>query len=287
MTQSSRRHIFIPDTQIKPGVPTAFLAWIGEYIWEKRPDVVVHAGDHADMPSLSSYDKGKAKMEGQRVVEDIKAANAGFDLLMEPLYQHNRYRTRKLKEKKWWPRMVFTLGNHEYRIDRAVEADAQLQGLISTDDLNYADHGWEVIPFLEPILIDGLYYSHYFYNPLTGRPYGGMPETRLKNIGHSFVQGHEQTKKMAEIWLGNGDVRRALICGACYLHSEEYKGPQGNNHFRGIFVLNEVRDGNYDLMEVSLNYLCRRYEGIPLTRYMKRYYPKWTGWHSGFRKDAA
>lgn len=276
----SRRHIFIPDTQIKPGVPTEFLSWIGEYVWEKRPDVLIHAGDHADMPSLSSYDRGKIQMEGRRYRQDIDAANKGFDTLMEPLYRHNRHRTKKLKEKQWWPRMVITLGNHEDRIRRAVEDNPELDGTVSTDDLNYADHGWEVVPFLEPILIDGLYYAHYFYNPLTGRPYGGMPETRLKNIGHSFVQGHEQTKKMAEVWLGNGEVRRALICGACYLHDEFYKGPQGNNHFRGIFVLNEVRDGNYDLMEVSLNFLCRKYTGQSLSKYMRRYWPAWNGYGS-------
>lgn len=275
-----KRHLFIPDTQIKPGVPAEYLGWIGEYIWEKKPDVVVHAGDHADMPSLSSYDRGKKSFEGRRYNADIEAANRGFDILNEPLYRRNQDRSRRLKEKQWWPRRVFTMGNHEDRITRAVEDDARLEGTMGLDDLNYADHGWEVIPFLEPILIDGLFYAHYFYNPNTGRPYGGMPETRLKNIGHSFVQGHEQTKKMAEIWLGTGEVRRALICGACYLHDEFYKGPQGNNHFRGIFVLNEVRDGNYDLMEVSLNFLCRKYTGQTLDKYMRRFWPAWTGYGS-------
>ena len=51
------RHIFIPDTQVKTGTPTEHLIAAGNYIASKRPDVIIHAGDHWDMPSLSSYEK--------------------------------------------------------------------------------------------------------------------------------------------------------------------------------------------------------------------------------------
>jgi hypothetical protein len=51
-------HLFIPDTQVKPGVPTVHLSWIGQYIVDRfagRPFdlTIVHAGDHYDLPSLS------------------------------------------------------------------------------------------------------------------------------------------------------------------------------------------------------------------------------------------
>ena len=62
--------------------------------------------------------------------------------------------------------------------------------------------------------------------------------------------------------------------GSCYLTAEEYRGPQATGEWRGILVLNEVFDGDFDIMEVSLNYLCIRYEGIPLDRYMTRHYGK-------------
>ena len=54
----------------------------------------------------------------------------------------------------------------------------------------------------------------------------------------------------------------------CYLHEEDYKGPQGNTHWRGIIIKHEVAGGEYDPMFVSLDYLCRRYEGISLDRFM-------------------
>ena len=53
------KHMVIPDTQCKPGVPMEHLTWAGQYAVEQKPDVIIHIGDHWDMPSLSSYDKGK------------------------------------------------------------------------------------------------------------------------------------------------------------------------------------------------------------------------------------
>ena len=48
------RHLIIPDCQVRPGDDLSFLNWIGQYIIDKKPDVIVHLGDFADMPSLSS-----------------------------------------------------------------------------------------------------------------------------------------------------------------------------------------------------------------------------------------
>ena len=66
------KHLIIPDTQVKPGVDLNYLAWVGKYIVEKKPDVVVQIGDFADMPSLSSYDTGKKSFEGRRYKDDIE-----------------------------------------------------------------------------------------------------------------------------------------------------------------------------------------------------------------------
>ena len=52
-------HAIIPDCQVKDGVDLSYLTWVGKYLVEKKPDVIVQIGDFADMPSLSSYDVGK------------------------------------------------------------------------------------------------------------------------------------------------------------------------------------------------------------------------------------
>lgn len=261
-------HVVIPDTQVKPGVPDVHLEWIGRYIADQFGDrknvTVIHLGDHWDMPSLSSYDKGKKAMEGRRYLEDIAAGNEAFARLDAPLSEFN-----KGKRKPWLPRKVLLLGNHEDRISRACEADAQLDGLLSLDDLNAEKLGWEVIPFLQPIFIGDIGYCHYWQNTMTGKPMGGTALTRLKNLGHSFTMGHQQTLDYAVRFV-RGKSQHALIAGACYLHDEDYKGYQGNAHWRGIIVAHEVNNGSYDPLFVSLDYLCRRYTGMTLERFRKK-----------------
>ena len=59
-------HAIIPDCQVKDGVDLSYLTWVGKYLAEKKPDVIVQIGDFADMPSLSSYDVGRKCFEGRR-----------------------------------------------------------------------------------------------------------------------------------------------------------------------------------------------------------------------------
>jgi hypothetical protein len=51
------------------------------------------------------------------------------------------------------------------------------------------------------------------------------------------------------------------VAGSFYLHDEGYRGPQCNNEWRGIIVLNEVKDGDYDVMPLSMSYLERKFGG--------------------------
>lgn len=256
-----RRHIIIPDTQVKPGVPLQHLLWIGDYIAEHQPDVIVHLGDHWDMPSLSEYDRGKRAAEGRRYSDDIAAGNYAIDLLMQGIGQLNdrRRELRRTGLRLYKPELHFLLGNHEERIARHTNTHAHLHGTLSYDSFNLRKHGWQVHGFLDIVNIDGVAYSHYFADPNTSKPRGGACVLRLKNIGFSFTMGHQQGLDSARRFLQDGTAQRGLIAGSCYLHDEAYK-VQGNHHWRGILVKNEVRNGDYDLCEVSLDYLRRRWE---------------------------
>ena len=90
-SKTFKDHVLIPDTQVKKGVALDHLRWAGEYCVEHKPEVIVHIGDHADMPSLSSYDKGKRTAEGKRVNEDIEAAIKGMEVLLRPIYEEQQY----------------------------------------------------------------------------------------------------------------------------------------------------------------------------------------------------
>lgn len=243
-----KKILIIADTQAKPDVSLDYLKWIGKYIFDKKPDIVVHIGDHYDFPSLSSYDKGKKSFEGRRLKADIDAGNLGMELLLKE-FQKDGYN----------PRLVFCTGNHEFRFDRLADEMPELDGFVGTDTLPLAAMGWEVQPFLKPINIEGIFFVHYLANPMTGKPYGGNAMNQLKTVGNSFVVGHKQCLDVAIRPTLDGKHQIGIINGAAYDFEEPYKGYTGNNHFRGITMLHEVKDGFGLPSFVSLEYLKARY----------------------------
>lgn len=250
-------HCVIPDVQAKPGLDFTFLSHVGKYIAEKKPDVIVQIGDFADMSSLSSYDKGKKSFEGRSFNRDIEAATEAMGVLMEPILME-QYRLKKNKEKQWEPRLVLTLGNHEERINRAVENDRMLEGLVDMELLPY--HHWEVFPFLEIVTIDGINYSHYFTSGVMNRPCTSARQMLTKKH-MSCVQGHVQTMDIATDYRADGTTITGLFAGCCYEHDEAYLTKQGNNYFRGIHMLYEVDGGSFYHHAISLKYLRGKYNG--------------------------
>jgi hypothetical protein len=248
-------HCVIPDCQVKYGEDFTYLNRIGRYLVEKKPEVIVQLGDFADMESLSSYDQGKKSFEGRRYTKDIAAAHLAMEALLSPIAEFNA-RAKKNKEKQYKPRLVLTLGNHENRIQRAINDDPKLEGLIKYEDLPYQD--WEVHDFLKPVFIDGVAYCHYFPSGVLGRP--ATTASALVSKQHmSCVAGHQQGKQVAYGKRPDGSTITCIIAGSCYEHDEGYLDFQSNKHWRGIIFLHEVNNGSFDEMFVSLDYLKKRY----------------------------
>jgi hypothetical protein len=249
--------LVIPDTQVKDGVPLEHLEWAGNYAAIKKPDVIVHIGDYADMESLGLYDVGKKQFEGRRYRKDIDAAIQGMDMFMGPINAEQE-RLRKNKEKLWKPRRIITLGNHEDRINRAVESDPKLEGVLSLKDLKYEEYGWEVVPYLEPIVVDGVAFCHFFTSGILGKPVTSA-QALLNKKHMSCVMGHVQGRQIAYGTRADGKQMTGLFVGGFYQHDENYLKWQGNKHWRGIWMLHEVNDGSFDEMPISLAFLKRKY----------------------------
>ena len=245
-----RMHLVIPDVQARADVPLEHLEWIGNYIVEKKPDVVLQIGDFADMPSLSMYDRGKLAAEGRRYTRDIHAVHKAMDTLLKPIQDFNRTSKEKYK-----PELHLTMGNHEFRILRETEDNPRYEGKMSYADLAYEDFGWKVHDFLKVIELDGIEYAHYFTSGVYGRPVSSAAAL-LRERQKSCTQGHVQYTDMA---IHKKTQNIGLFCGVCYLHDEPYLGPQGNASRRQIIVKHEVENGKYDPMFVSLKFLEKNY----------------------------
>lgn len=245
-----KMHLVIPDGQVKEGVNTDHWEWIGNYIVEKKPDVIINIGDFWDMPSLSAYDKGKLPFEGRRYVKDVKAGRDAMERLLKPIHDYNR-----TARDKYEPEMDFCEGNHEQRVTRVADNNPEYHGKIDLLDLGIEEYGWKFHPFLKVINRDGIEYSHYFTSGVMGRPVSSAAAL-LRERQRSATMGHVQHMDIA---IHKKTQQTALFCATCYSHDEHYLGPQGNDHKRGIIVKHEVQEGKYDLMTVSLRFLQKAY----------------------------
>ena len=232
------KHLVIPDTQVKPGISLDYLKWIGQYAAAKKPDVIVMIGDFADMPSLSSYDVGKKSFEGRTYKADVRAVRKGMETLLAPIRRVQK-QMAKAKKKVWKPKMILTLGNHEHRIDRAVEYDRKLEGLVQMEDLGYEEAGWTVYPFLDVVSVNGV--------------------ALLTKKHMSCFAGHQQGRQISYGRRADGTEMTAIIAGSAYLHDEDYLSKQTNQHWRGIYMLHDVKDGSFDEMAVSMKYLKEQF----------------------------
>jgi hypothetical protein len=257
-----KRHFIIPDRQARPGVPLDHNKWLGAAIAEYKPDVLIDLGDNADFPSVSMHSMpGSLEKEGQRLERDIEAAKEADDILFAYM---GKFRPK---------RMIRLRGNHEERLNRYLQLNPVLEGIIGLHLLH--DDAWEVVPYHcgSPgvVVVDGLHYAHYFANPNTGKPIGGTATYKLAAIGSPFVQGHVQGYDIGTRQYATGRVIRGIVAGSCYLHDEPYKGA-ANAHDRCAVVLNEVQNGRFSEMPLTLDYLCRKYENCSLGRYMRRHF---------------
>ncbi len=259
----SCRHFVLPDTQVKKGAPLDHFEWIGAAIREYRPAVLVHLGDHWDMHSLSQWDgPGSLGMEGARYEDDIEAGNRALEILDKAMGPMD------------CPKVILR-GNHEYRIQRAINGSPKLLGAIGEHHFNDKRLGWDVVEYFNGSpgirYIDGVAYAHYFAATNTGKPINGTIQNRLAKIGDTFIQGHVQGLFQGNLQYATGRIRHGIVAGSAYLHDEDYKG-HANAHWRGVLVLNEVRDGQFCEMPLTLDYLCRKFTGMALSKYLTKKY---------------
>ncbi len=257
MSGEYKNHFILPDTQIKPGDPIGHIAAAANYAIEKKPDRIVMIGDWWDFPSLSSYDQGKKSFEGRTYLADVEAGNEAMNLFMDPIRKEIS-RLENNHRRRWTPTFDFFVGNHEERQERAVEADRKLDGMVGMEQTNLAAWGWNVHPFLQVKVLDGVAYSHFFTSGVMGRPVTSA--AALARTRHmSAFMGHVQKRDIAYAYTADGKQITTIFGGVFYQHDEAYLNPQGNRCWRGLWILNNVKDGEFDEKPVSMRHLLEKY----------------------------
>jgi len=254
----SKTYLIIPDQHAHPDHHNDRADWMGKLIKELRPDIVVNMGDAADMASLSSYDKGTAKFYTRNYERDIESHLDFQDRLWRPI--------RKTKKKQ--PYRVVLQGNHEYRIDKAVDSSPELAGDkfgISIRDLDFNKYYHEYIPYKGQTPgvweSDGVSFAHFFVSGVMGRPIGGEHSAYsliTKNFT-SCVAAHSHTVDYAVRTDTQGKKIMGLVAGVYQDYDSDWAGHVNDLWWRGCVILHNVDNGTYDPQFVSIEQLEREY----------------------------
>jgi hypothetical protein len=226
---------FYPDAHCYPGHDSDPVEAIGRWFGEEGVDIVVNIGDFSDMPSCSYYGKHKKELEGNRIASDLQYTKDMVGLFDRALGGHE-------------PNKIMTLGNHENRLYRLENDDAQMEGIFGDDPWGYHEAGYEVYDYLDIVRINGVSFSHAFVNStsLMGGIQGGSADIRMKNIGFPHVAGHQHGPLIhGQRMLGDGTPLSTLIIGCAHTENHHYWG-KGKDVYRGAAILRNVREGGYD-----------------------------------------
>lgn len=251
----SRTHLIIPDTHAHPKHHNDRALWLGELIKDVKPDVVVHMGDSADMPSLSSYDKGKKSFQGRKYKDDI---DAHLDF-QEKMW----YKVRKAKKRL--PYRVFLHGNHEHRISRAVEISPELEDTIGYHDLQISEWYDEEVEYSGGTpgitCIDGIHYAHYFTSGKMGYAISGEHPayTLLSKFHGSCTAAHGHDLDYSIRRSVDGRWMHGLIAGVYQDYDSDWAGNLCKKWWRGVVVKREVLCGAYEPQFISLETLRKEY----------------------------
>lgn len=249
------KHLIIPDQHAHFEHDNSRADLLAQLILDVKPDVVVNLGDAADMPSLCSYEKGKRAFNGRTYRADIDAHLDFQSRLWEPIY----------RRKKKLPRSVFLVGNHEQRIEKALDLSPELQGTISLRDLELDRYYDEVIPYEGntpgKVEIDGILYAHYFISGVMGRAIGGEhpAHSLVSKLLCSATSGHLHLADYCVRTNGKGRPLIGCFAGVFQDYDSDWAGDSNRLWWRGVLIKHDVRDGNYDLEWVSMDALKKAY----------------------------
>jgi len=250
--------LVVPDPHSHPDYNNQRADWLGNYIKNTKPDVVINMGDTFDMSSLSSYDKGKASFHGASYERDITAGVEFLDRMWHPI--------KKSKKKR--PHSVFLCGNHENRLKKVLEYQPELAGDkygVSFKNYQLAHYHHEVVHYEGQTpgiyTLEGVSFAHYMVSGLMGRPIGGEhhASSLLAKNHSSCVVAHSHTFDFSVRSSVSGKRIMGLVAGVYQDYESGWAGNINKLWFPCIVHLRGVSEGSYDPEVISLSRLRREY----------------------------
>jgi len=238
-----------------PSLPNDRFDWLGEFLYDVRPDYVVDLGDGADLKSLNSFDtRYPQAIVAQNYESDINHYNDAMERM------RRKFRTMKKRR----PAFFGFEGNHENRIKKAIANDPRLEG--ATYGISFS-HLQTDVWFDEyhqynnsaPAIFDydGVSYAHYIASGNYGTAMSGLHHAYgLVQKRHcSTTVGHSHKRSIFFKDDAHPHPTIGLVAG-CFKGGEEgWAGQSNMEWWKGVIVKRNVQNGYYEPEFVSLGRL--------------------------------
>lgn len=243
--------VALGDAHAHPDYDNKRFDVIGEFVASELAGVedghFVQIGDWADCSAFNMHGS-KIEMEGRRWPQDIDATR---DSLMRFIAPWGR---RKRKLPKFW----LTKGNHGARVDKYIANHPELEGSIGFDELGFEDYGFKVVDFRRVLTIAGVNFTHCLFGQSPSPIKINSPASGFKALGATYVVGHTHIAG----YFRHSFVDRTIhgIDLGCAIHKdmghqENWSCQSAHRYDRGIWVFENVKNGDMDVRYVRLETL--------------------------------
>ena len=254
---NSKLGVVFTCAHASPETSNERFTWLGKFLYDLKPDLVIDLGDGADMKSLNSFDTRKPEaIVSQSYERDISVYNDSQE----------RIRWEFVKNRKKKPTFYGFEGNHENRIKTAISYDPRLEGKkygISFSHLNtnkWFDEYHEYHNSAPAIHnYHGVDFAHFVGAGNYGRPISGVHHAYglIQNRYRSTIVGHSHKR---DVYFKDNAKAIGLVAG-CFKGSDEtWAGQANRDWWKGVVVLHDLSCGMFEPQFVSLETLRRQYQ---------------------------
>ena len=204
------------------------------FLKDFKPDYLVLPGDQMDFGCISHHNKGKYRLlENARLKHDYKVFQEKIlDKFDEIL---------KLSCKRY-----FMIGNHEYWVDRLVDDNPQLEGLVELEN-NLDLSKYKIIPFNEVLTIGEMNFIHGIWT----NKYHAEKNIRIYN--KNIFSGHIHTNQIFTVVSPINSLPRQGVSVGCLCNKNmDYMHEKPSAWIHQFLYWYELSDGTFRYYIVTI-----------------------------------
>lgn len=226
-----KKILILPDVHIDTGISREYKA-VKSFMPYFKPDETILLGDYADVSALSAWDMDKKRlMEGRRYKLEMNRVNQELDYVQ-----------------KYSKKVTFLEGNHEYRIDRYLDKNPEMEGLIELPImLEFEKRGIKYLEMNKLYKIGDMHFTHGMW---TNKYHANAHLTRL---GCNICYGHSHRPQMDTMNMKMQVPHAAYgLGGLCDKAPDYLKGRPSNWTNQFAIMYSDSKTGNFNLYPINV-----------------------------------